>query len=86
MFVTPASPALSIICGQGQEFTQEWSSFQVLHSGRLQSLQTRLAKDNSTVLLRTFVNYGPKKVDIRARLAQCYKTFFVRNLQMFVIS
>ncbi len=51
--------------------------------------QTRLerpARDQHSSLLRTFVNYGRKKVYNTEPWGQCYKTFFVRDLQISVLS
>jgi hypothetical protein len=45
-----------------------------------------LERDKRSSLLQKFVNYGRKKFYKIGPWAQCYKTFFVRNLRIFVIS
>ncbi len=40
----------------------------------------------NTSVLQTFVNYGRKKFCNIATYTQCYKTFYVRYLWMFVLS
>ncbi len=50
------------------------------------SMLERLAKDKHSSLLQTFVNNGRKMFSNIGARAQCYKTTFVRNLLIFVIS
>jgi len=45
-----------------------------------------LARDKHSNVLRKSVNYGRKYFYNIGPWAQCYKTFFVRNLRIFVIS
>jgi hypothetical protein len=45
-----------------------------------------LARVIHSSLLRKFVNYGRKKFYNFGTWAQCYKTFFARNLWIFIIS
>jgi hypothetical protein len=42
--------------------------------------------DKCTSLLRTFLNYGRKKFDNTGPSDQCYITFFVHDLRIFVLS
>jgi hypothetical protein len=61
----------------------------VLPSGRLQPYSQTLyqaGKARQGKHLRTFLNYGSKKSYNIVPMAQCYKTFYIRNLQMFVLS
>ncbi len=51
--------------------------------------QTRLerfARNKHSSLLRKSVNYGQKKFYNIGPWAQCYKTFYVLNLRMFLVS
>ncbi len=83
-----AFQAQSHIYGQGQERTQEWSFTQV-GSGLAHKSQTRLeraARDKNSSLLRTFINYSCKKFYDYGPRGQFNKTFFVRDLQIFVLS
>jgi hypothetical protein len=58
------------------------SSLTSKHETRLE----RLARDKHSSLFQKFVTYGRKKISKIGTKAQCYRTFFVRNLQIFVIS
>jgi hypothetical protein len=58
------------------------SSLTCKHSARLE----RLARDKHFGLLRKYVNYGSKRFHSTGPRAQCYKTFYGRNLRIFVIS
>jgi hypothetical protein len=45
-----------------------------------------LTKDKHSSLLPIFVNYGRKKFYNIETWGECYKTFYSRNLRIFVIS
>ncbi len=59
-------------------FVLRWSVYQ----NRLE----KLSKDKNSSLLHKLVNYGHRKFHNIGSWAQCYKTFFVRKLRIFVIS
>jgi hypothetical protein len=46
----------------------------------------KLASDKHSSLLRKLVNYGHEKLHNIAPRSQCYETFFVCNLRIFVMS
>ncbi len=48
--------------------------------------QERPVSDKHSILLRKFVIYGRKKFYNIGTRAHCYKTFYVCNLRIFVIS
>jgi hypothetical protein len=52
------------------------------HETRLE----RPTRDKYYSLLVTIVNYGLKKIYNILPWGQCYKTFFVRDLQIFALS
>jgi hypothetical protein len=78
-----AFPSLSNVCGRGQDPTLEWSTWKVLHSGRLQPYLQTLnqawkACQGATIYCEIFYNIVP--------WSHIHNTLLSSNLRMGPIS